>query len=65
MIMLTNDSLNQSGDTAATVAARPSSPIRLWLVDDDKPLRETMKDYLGRLEGISCTENVCFARTPC
>lgn len=31
-----------------------NSPIKIWLVDDNKNLRSTLRDLLNRFEGIQC-----------
>ena len=36
-------------------AARPSTPISLWLVDDNRRLRATLSELFARCEGIRCT----------
>jgi DNA-binding NarL/FixJ family response regulator len=40
-------------DTETTGAA--TSPIRIWLVDDNRRLRMTLMEVFGRFEGIQCT----------
>jgi DNA-binding NarL/FixJ family response regulator len=41
------------GDTGITEAT--TSPIRIWLVDDNRRLRMTLMEVFGRFEGIQCT----------
>lgn len=36
-------------------ATEPQKPINIWLVDDNRRLRATMMEILGRCEGLSCT----------
>ena len=36
-------------------AAMPSTPISLWLVDDNRRLRATLSELFERCEGIRCT----------
>ena len=52
----------QSFDSAGTVTAtsgNSSSPINLWLVDDNHRIRRTIAEILSNCDGINCTASFC------
>ena len=55
--MLTADSLGQVEFQSESLAqaAMPSTPISLWLVDDNRRLRATLAELFQNCQGIHCT----------
>ena len=55
--MLTADCLGRDEFQSESLAqaALPSTPISLWLVDDNRRLRATLTELFERCEGIRCT----------
>lgn len=55
--MLTADCLGRDEFQSESLAqaAMPSTPISLWLVDDNRRLRATLSELFERCEGIRCT----------
>ncbi|MGC3957565.1 MAG: response regulator transcription factor [Verrucomicrobiota bacterium] len=50
---LISDSCDSGGGVG--VIANPATPINLWVVDDNRRIRDTMVELFGRCQGIHCT----------
>lgn len=44
----------KSVDAHPSMTALAASPIKVWLVDDNQPLRNALKDLLNKFEGVHC-----------
>lgn len=55
----TNEST--TGSAAAECRTKESQPIRLWLVDDNDRLRNTVAELLARTQGVECTRSFSSA----
>ena len=44
-----------SGGGAVTVGNPPAPPINLWVVDDNRRIRDTLMELFERCQGIHCT----------
>lgn len=45
----------ESAGTLTATSGNSSSPINLWLVDDNHQMRNTLMELFGHCEGINCT----------
>jgi len=59
--MLTNESVIRINPTAPEAEGTLSTPLRLWLVDDNDRLRNTVAELLARSQGVECTRSFSSA----
>jgi DNA-binding NarL/FixJ family response regulator len=45
---------SESSDASAPDSGHGPAPINVWVVDDNKPLRSTLREILDRCQGLRC-----------
>lgn len=44
----------KSSGISMPISGHPPAPINIWLVDDNRPLRNTLKEVLDQCDGLRC-----------